>query len=189
MTVSDDRLHSQLSRFEDMFPGYRMEIVEGNIMISPVKPHHAQTIRLVWNALEVQVAAEWGFASDVAFPFDDDNEFCPDLAVILASEVAKNEGAYPPDLIELVVEVVSHGSVRRDYQVKPRWYASRGIANYLIFDPLKGHCVTMWNPGPDGYLGRDTVPYGPELTVDSPLGRLVIPTGTLPVDPKAPHRS
>ena len=45
MTVSDlDRLHSQLSRFEDMFPGYRMEIVEGNIMMSPVKPHHAKTI-------------------------------------------------------------------------------------------------------------------------------------------------
>lgn len=35
MTVSEsDRLHSQLSRFEDMFPGYRMEIVEGAIVMS-----------------------------------------------------------------------------------------------------------------------------------------------------------
>ncbi|MGI5456911.1 Uma2 family endonuclease [Streptomyces sp. CA-249302] len=186
MTISDvDRLHSQLSRFEDMFPGYRMEIVEGNIMMSPVKPHHAQTIRLVWNALETQTGAEWGFASDVAFPFDEANEFCPDLAVIPAAEVAKNEGAYPPDLIEFVVEVVSQGSIRRDYQVKPRWYASQGIANYLILDPLKGHAVTMWNPGSDGYRGRDTIPYGPDLTVDSPLGKLTIPTAHLPVDPKA----
>ncbi|MFI9547827.1 Uma2 family endonuclease [Streptomyces sp. NPDC052016] len=190
MTVSDlDRLHSQLSRFEDMFPGYRMEIVEGNIMMSPVKPHHAKTIRLVWNDLEAQVGAEWDFASDVAFPFDEDNEFCPDLAVIPASEAAKNESAYSPDLVELVVEVVSQGSIRRDYEVKPRWYASRGIANYLVFDPLQGHVVTMWNPGPDGYRGRDTLPYGPELTVDSPLGKLAIPTAHLPVDPKAPHRS
>ena len=189
MTVSDiDRLHSQLSRFEDMFPGYRVEIVEGNIMMSPVKPHHAQTIRLVWNTLEAQVGVEWGFASDVAFPFDEDNEFCPDLAVIPASEVAKNEGAYPPDLIELVVEVVSQGSIRRDYEVKPRWYASRGIANYLVLDPLKGHAVTMWNPGPDGYRGRDTIPYGPDLTVDSPLGKLTVATASLPVDPKARPR-
>jgi Uma2 family endonuclease len=190
VTVSDlDRLHSQLSRFEDMFPGYRMEIVEGNIMMSPVKPHHAETIRLVWNALRDQVGEEWGFTSDVAFPFDEENEFCPDVAIIPAAEVAKNEGAYSPDLIELVIEVVSQGSVRRDYEIKPRRYASRAIANYLIFDPLKGHCVTMWNPGPDGYRGRDTLPYGPDLTVDSPLGKLTIPTTALPVDPKAPHRS
>ncbi|GKQ39647.1 Uma2 family endonuclease [Streptomyces sp. A012304] len=190
MTVSDlDRLHSQLSRFEDMFPGYRMEIVEGNIMMSPVKPHHAKTIRLVWNDLEAQLGAEWDFASDVAFPFDEENEFCPDLAVIPAPEAAKNEGAYSPDLIELVVEVVSQGSIRRDYEVKPRWYAARGIANYLVFDPLQGHVVTMWNPGPDGYRGRDTIPHGPDLTVDCPLGKLTVPTAGLPVDPNAPHRS
>ncbi|MFD7134123.1 Uma2 family endonuclease [Streptomyces sp. NPDC059894] len=190
MTVSDlDRLHSQLSRFEDMFPGYHMEIAEGNVVMSPVKPHHAETLRLVWNALREQVAEEWGFTSDVAFPFDEDNEFCPDLAIIPAAEVAKNEGAYSPDLVELVVEVVSKASVRRDYEVKPRWYASRGIANYLIFDPLQGHVVTLWNPGPDGYAGRDTIPYGPDLTVDSPLGKITLSTAGLPVDPNAPHRS
>ncbi|WP_323139562.1 hypothetical protein [Streptomyces sp. NBC_01443] len=44
VTVSDsDRLHSQLSRFEDMFPGYRMEIVEGAIVVSPLKPHLVET--------------------------------------------------------------------------------------------------------------------------------------------------
>ncbi|MFF3960019.1 Uma2 family endonuclease [Streptomyces griseorubiginosus] len=184
--ISDlDRLHSQLSRLEDMFPGHLAEIVEGNIVMSPVKPHHAETIRLVWNALREQVAEEWGFTSDVAFPFDGENEFCPDLAIIPAAEVAKNEGTYSPDLIELVVEVVSQGSIRRDYTVKPRWYAQRGIANYLVLDPLKGHTVMMWNPGPDGYRGRDTILYGPDLTVDSPLGKLTIPTSRLPVDPKA----
>ncbi|WP_394433229.1 Uma2 family endonuclease [Streptomyces sp. SGAir0957] len=188
MTIADsDRLHSQLSRFEDMFPGYRMEIVEGNIMMGPVKPHHGKTIRLVWNALEAQLGPEWDFTSDIAFVFDDENEFCPDLAVIPAPDVAKNESAYAPDLVELVVEVVAKGSVKRDYEIKARWYASRGIAHYLIFDPLKGHCVTMWNPGPDGYRGRDTLPYGAEVMVDSPLGKLRVATERFPVDPGAPQ--
>ncbi|MFJ8938020.1 Uma2 family endonuclease [Streptomyces sp. NPDC102365] len=57
-----------------------------------------------------------------------------------------------------VVEVVSPSGVRSDYEVKPRWYASRGIANHLVVDPLQGHCATMWNPGSDGYRGRDVVP-------------------------------
>lgn len=87
-------------------------------------------------------------------------------------------------LLELVVEVVSRGSARRDYEVKPLRYASSGIGNCLILDPLKGHAVSLWNPAPDGYRGRDTIPYGPDLTVDSPLGKLTIPTSRLPVDPK-----
>ncbi|MEU6027432.1 hypothetical protein [Streptomyces tauricus] len=49
----------------------------------------------------------------------------------------------------------------------------------------RGHCVTMWNPGSDGYRGRDVVPYGTALTVDSPLGVLTLGTARLPVGPKA----
>lgn len=184
MTISEiDRLHSRLSRLEDMFPGYRTEIVEGAVMMSPVKPFHASTIRLLWNGLETQLPAEWAIVSDVAFPFNEGNEFCPDLAVIPAAEETKNLGAYPPDLIEVAFEVVSQSSVRNDYEVKNRRYAAQGIPNYLIFDPYQAHCVTLWNPGPDGYLGRDTIPYGKTVTVDSPLGRLEFDTTGLPVDP------
>ncbi|SHI08015.1 Uma2 family endonuclease [Streptomyces sp. 3214.6] len=190
MTVSDlDRLHSQLSKLEDMFPGYLTEIVEGSIVMNPVRPVHGKTIQRVWTIVEGQLPPGWALVSDVAFPFDDDNEFCPDLAVIPADAEAENRSEYSPDLIEFVAEVVSPSSIRRDYEVKPRWYASRGIANYLVLDPLEGHVVTMWNPGPDGYLGRDTLPYGRELTVDSSLGKLMIPTKALPVAPNTVGRS
>ena len=186
MTVSGiDRLHSQLGKLEDMFPGYVTEIVEGSIVVNPVRPFHGKTIQRVWALLETQLPPAWALVSGVAFPFDDANEFCPDIAVIPAEAEAENRSAYPADLIELVAEVVSPESVRRDYEVKPRWYASRGIADYLVLDPLKGHVVTMWNPASDGYRGRDVIPYGPDLTVDSPLGKLTLTTGRLPVDPKA----
>ncbi|MFE3496907.1 Uma2 family endonuclease [Streptomyces sp. NPDC059175] len=186
VTVSEtDRLHSQLSRLEDMFPGYRTEIVEGAIVMSPVKPHHNQTIWKLWSALEGQLSDAWGFISDVSVPFDEENEFCPDLAVIPKAESAKNLGAYPPDLIELAIEVVSPGSVRNDYEIKDRAYARRGIPNYLIFDPYKAHCVTLWNPGPDGYLGRDTLTYGKTVVVETGIGKLSLDTAELPVDPGA----
>ncbi|WP_406494581.1 Uma2 family endonuclease [Streptomyces sp. NBC_01604] len=190
MTVSDlDRLHSQLSRLEDMFPGYLTEIVEGSIVMNPVRPVHGKSIQRLWSIVEDQLPPGWALVSDVAFPFDDANEFCPDLAVIPAEAEAENRSEYSPDLIEFVAEVVSPSSIRRDYEVKPRWYASRGIANYLVLDPLKGHCVTMWNPGPDGYRGRDTIPYGTDLTVDSSLGKLTVATAGLPVDPKVRDQS
>ncbi|OII61895.1 hypothetical protein BJP40_30105 [Streptomyces sp. CC53] len=184
MTVSEiDRLHSQLSRLEDMFPGYRSEIVEGALMMSPVKPHHNETIWEVRDALKPQLPDGWGFISDVAIPFDESNEFCPDLAVIPKGEVRKNLSAYSPELLELAVEVVSPSSVRNDYEVKVRAYAARGIPHYLIFDPYKAHCMTFWNPGPEGYLGRDVIAYGGKAVVDTGLGRFTIDTSGFPVDP------
>jgi Uma2 family endonuclease len=122
----------------------------------------------------------------VAVPFSEDFEFCPDLALIPAAEKNRNLTSYAPDLIELAIEVVSPSSVRNDYEVKNREYASRGIQNYLIFDPQKAHLVTLWNPGPDGYRGRDTLSYGGKLTVETGIGRLTVETSRLPVDPGAP---
>lgn len=50
--ISDlDRLHSQLSKLEDMFPGYLTEIVEGSIVMNPVRPFHGKTILRVSAAL------------------------------------------------------------------------------------------------------------------------------------------
>ncbi|GAB2876420.1 hypothetical protein GCM10027074_50570 [Streptomyces deserti] len=164
MTISDsDRPHSQLARYEDMFRGYRTEIVEGNIVMSPLRPF--------------------------AIPFSDEFEFCPGLARIPAAEKNRNLTSYAPDLIELAVEVVSPSSVRNDYDVKDKHYASRGIPNYLIFDPQKAHLVTLWNPGPDGYRGRDTFPYGGKDTVETEVGRLTVDTSRLPVDPESPGAS
>lgn len=68
--------------------------------------------------------------------------------------------------------------------MKNKQYAARGIPNYLIFDLQKGHLVTLWNLGSDGYLERDTLPYGGKVTVETKIGRLTV-TSRLPVDPDA----
>ncbi|WP_330297956.1 Uma2 family endonuclease [Streptomyces sp. NBC_00503] len=166
-----------------MFPGHRTEIVEGAVVMTPLRPSDNATVFAVWRAFEAQLSDEWGFISDVAVPFDGDNEFCPDLAVIPATEEDRNLSAYPPDLVELVIEVVSPSSVRNDYEVKDRAYARRGIPHYLIFDPYKAQCTTLWNPGPDGYRGRDVFPYGGTVTVETGIGEVSVDTAALPVDP------
>ncbi|MBO8201561.1 Uma2 family endonuclease [Streptomyces smyrnaeus] len=181
MSSETDRLHSQLSRLEDRFPGYRTEIVGGNIMMSPVRPFHGETIFQIQAALR-QLGGEWRPVSDVTFVFGDDDELCPDLALVPRVEADRNLSAYSPDLIELAVEVVSPSSVRHDYVVKDRLYAQRGIAHYLIFDPYQAECTMLWHPGPDGYRGRDVVPYGKPVEVALEIGRAKIETDELPID-------
>ncbi|MDF4254118.1 Uma2 family endonuclease [Streptomyces sp. WMMB303] len=183
MPISEtDRLHSQLSRLEDQFPGFRTEIVGGTIMMSPVRPFHGRTIRLLENTFEAQLGTEWACISDVTFVFSDADELCPDIALVPRAEADRNLSAYPPDLIELAVEVVSPSSVRHDYVVKDRLYAQRGIARYLIFDPYRAECTTLWHPGPDGYRGRDVIPYGKPVELALEIGEVRIETDELPVD-------
>jgi hypothetical protein len=184
-----DRLRAQLARFEDAFPGFRTEIVEGSVVASPVRPFDGETVQRLWASVEPQLPPGWDVVSNVLFPFDDAHEFCPDLAVIPAEAAAENRSAYPADLIELVAEVVSPESVRNDYEVKNKQYAFGGIPNYLIFDPRKGHVVTLWNPGSDGYRGRDTLPYGGNVTVETKIGRITVDTSRLPVEPESPGAS
>ncbi|GGZ15541.1 hypothetical protein [Streptomyces poonensis] len=49
-----------------------------------------------------------------------------------------------------------------------------------------GHAAPRQNSSPPQERRRSR---GADLTVDSPLGKLRLDTGSLPVDPKAPHRS
>ncbi|MBB1257399.1 Uma2 family endonuclease [Streptomyces alkaliterrae] len=179
------RLRSQLSRLEGLFPGYTAEIVEGSIVLTPLRPFHNGTMFRVWKRLAILLPADVEVISGVAVPVSEDSEFCPDLAVIPREEWERNASGYPVDLIHLVVEIVSPSSVRNDYEVKDREYARAGIPAYLIFDPYRAHCVTHWNPGPDGYRGRDTIAYGDTVSVKTPLGELSFDTTELPVDPGA----
>ncbi|MFI9616086.1 Uma2 family endonuclease [Streptomyces sp. NPDC052023] len=178
-----NRLRAQLARCEDAFPGFRTEIVEGSIVASPLRPFHNKTVMRLWTQLDAQLGPEWGCVSDVAIPFSGDFAFCPDLALIPAAEEDRNQACYPAEIIEPAVEVVSPSSVRVDHEVKNRQYAARGIPHHLIAEPQQAHLVTLRHPGPDGYLGRDTIPYGGEITLDIGPGRLTLDTGRLPADP------
>nr|WP_236647192.1 Uma2 family endonuclease [Streptomyces mobaraensis] len=151
--------------------------------MTPHRPFCGSTRQRVWSMLEAALPERWTAVGGVGFVFAEQEALlCPDLAVVPAA-AARNLDSYPAGLIELTVEVVSPGSVRQDYLVKDRAYARAGIANHLILDPYQGHCVTLWNPGPDGYLGRDTIPYGKTVTIASTVGPLVFDTSGLPVDP------
>jgi hypothetical protein len=181
--VDMDQLHGTLDRIAGHVGNYQVEIIEGAIVMSPVRPFHSKTIRLLWDRLESQLSDEWQIVSDVAMPVQDDTEFAPDLAVIPAVEEAKNLSKYSHDLVELAVEVVSPSSVRNDYEVKVKRYAEAGIPVYLIFDPYRAECTALWNLGAGGYQGRDTIPYGKPVSVETPVGRLLVETAGLPVDP------
>lgn len=184
MTTVLEQAHSTLRRFGDEVKGYKVEILRGHIMMGPVRPVHNSTIRRVWNAFEEQVGVEWGFISDVGSEFTDaDTELCPDLAILPKEEEVKNLSKYSPELFEVVVEVISPGSILRDYDVKAEFYANAGIPFYVILGPYEAQCTWMSTPEAGRYTDRGRCGYGGEVILATPVGDLRLDTSKLPTDP------
>lgn len=68
------------------------------------------------------------------------------------------------------------------------------VEGAIVASPVTPHhdstIQKVWRSSPraavaTGYLGRDTIAYGPDVVVDSSLGKLTVATVGLPVDPKA----
>jgi len=106
----------------------------------------------------------------------------PDL-IIFSEELAKamrgaSRSLITPDMPPpmLVVEVVSPNQEKRDYRYKRSEYASRGIPEYWIVDPLLGKITILeWIEG----LYEEKVFTGEEQLVSPQLGTLSLTAQSL----------
>lgn len=107
---------------------YRYEVSEGNLVVmsAAMRPWHAEVQRRVCNVLVGQGRHAY-IEQGVVLP-DDEIRTC-DVGVF--THPPTGGGAYhPAEEFELLVEVVSESSRREDREIKPRIYASAGVAEY-----------------------------------------------------------
>ncbi|MFH8639790.1 Uma2 family endonuclease [Streptomyces goshikiensis] len=169
----------------DLPEGYRAEIIEESIEVSPTgrRRHGVLNNRLRW-MLEAHLAG-----SDLA-AFQDisiiqGRKVCiPDLFVAPRDldEIPDEEGlGVDATRVPLVAEIVSPGNDahRRDHIRKQRWYALAAISVYVVIDDFtdQGTVTVFSSPNPDKgtYATKTTVSYGTPVTVpEGPAKGLVI---------------
>lgn len=162
----------------------KAEIVEGALLMSPLLFVHNMTLHRLMTQLDEQLPEHLLYISDVLTPFPaEDHEFCPDIAVVPREVAESNRPVTSPDVIDVVVEIVSKATRHVGYDVKVGVYARAGIPEYLIFDPYSREVTRYAEPGEGKYQQHDVLPYGNpvQLGVDYPL---VFRTAGLPVDPE-----
>ena len=162
----------------------KIEVIGGNIIMSPLRAMHGGTIFALQTQLAAQLPDEYWFAYDVLTPLVPKvHEYCPDLAVIPRSEYERNISVSRPEWVEFVFEVVSPTTRDFDYGIKVEVYARAEIAEYVIFDPYT-RMATRYAQLKDGeYRLRQVVHYGEPVEMELPYP-IVIETADLPVDPK-----
>ncbi|KUN08223.1 hypothetical protein AQI95_09970 [Streptomyces yokosukanensis] len=170
-----DEVLWQAWRAMELPEGYRAEIIEGAIEVSPTgRLSHAQIVNRLRNRL-VRFLGEGEHAA-----YQDTNvvhglkAWIPDVLIApedLESHADEEGLGVAASAVSLVVEVASpgHRDLERDRLRKRREYARAVIPVYVLIDDYDGQgAVTLFtSPRPDQADWEDIhrVPYGTEVTV------------------------
>jgi Uma2 family endonuclease len=154
--------------------GYRAEIIEGAIEVSPTgSKRHSKVSYRLRKALQAYL--------DSAYVVDNDMNICHEYKTFIPDcyisreddeDYMSDDGlSLDASAVELVAEVVSPGwdGTTRDRQRKRRAYARAGIPVYILIDDydLHGTVTIMTSPSPTEavYQAAIRVPYGKEAAI------------------------
>ncbi|WP_250399717.1 Uma2 family endonuclease [Streptomyces cellostaticus] len=196
MTVLEDRIamadtDACTQRLDDWFErlermpvpeGFRVEIVGGNVFMTPQRNTHWQIIFHIAGAVAEKYGMDRVF-SDVRIDFPGhENGFCPDVALLKNSAKPDGGGHWRHQDVEFVAEVVSRGTAANDYGPKRTAYAVAEVPVYVIADPYQGRCLVYTDPKDGDYAEPAKVDFGTDIDLTGTVVDLVLKTGAFPRD-------
>ncbi|MFJ9908719.1 Uma2 family endonuclease [Streptomyces sp. NPDC101152] len=197
MTVLDDRIEmadadADTERLDEWFErlermpvpeGFRVEIVGGNVFMTPQRDTHWLIIREFLWALEDRFGRKVKVFSDVRIDFPGhENGFCPDVALLKDSAKKDEKGRWRYQDVQFVAEVISEGTAHNDYVPKRLTYAEAGVPLYVIADPYQGTCLVHTDPRQGDYAEPTKVDFGTDLDLTGTVVDLVLKTDEFPRD-------
>ncbi|MER5460351.1 Uma2 family endonuclease [Streptomyces sp. NPDC002668] len=192
MSVLDDRItmadniNEQI--LDEMFAqmsvpeGYKAEIVEGAIYMSPQRDTHWEIILDIVEQLRSKYPRK-RLKSDVRIDYPGHlNGFATDVTLLAEGAVKTQSGNWRYEDVQFVAEVISRSTGANDYGPKLAAYAAAEVPVYLIADPYTGKCHVHTQPKEGSYISELTVDFGASLDLTgTPLG-LTLTTGEFPRD-------
>ncbi|MFI1208645.1 Uma2 family endonuclease [Streptomyces sp. NPDC020802] len=195
MTVLEDRIEMAESSGEltldamfewlEKMPvpeGIKVEIVGGNIYMSPQRHTHWRIIFKILKQLSARYPDEC-LVSDVRIDFPGHlNGFAADVAALAEGFEPDDKGRLRYQDVEFVAEVISKSTARKDYEPKKAAYAAAEVPVYLIVNPYTGRWHLHTQPKGGEYHCEITFGFGDEVDLaGTPVG-LVLKTDEFPRD-------
>jgi Uma2 family endonuclease len=162
--------------------GYKVEIVEGAIFMSPQRDTHWEIILDIVEQLRTKYPRK-RVKSDVRVDYPGHlNGFASDVTLVTEDAEKSPKGLWSCDDVEFVAEVISKGTAQNDYGPKKTAYAVAEVPVYLIADPYQGKCHLYTQPKDGEYLSELSVAFGTDVDMTAtPLG-LTLTTDEFPRD-------
>ncbi|OKI10249.1 hypothetical protein A6A06_02135 [Streptomyces sp. CB02923] len=155
--------------------GFKAEIVEGAVVMSPQRDNHWDIIAAIYDQLRTRYPRK-RVKSDVRIDFPGRlNGFACDV-VALREGAEKEKGLWQYQDIEFVAEVISRGTSRNDYGLKLKAYAVAEVPVYLIVDPYSGTWRRYTLPKDGKYHHYLTLDFGEPVDLTETVVGLTLDT-------------
>lgn len=197
MTIAPERIESRMANsdepdLDELFEllehmpvpdGYKVEIVEGTVFMTPQRDTHWETIADIYEQLRAKYPRN-RIRSDVRIDFPGHrNGFAPDVALLSRGARKDGLGRWRARDVEFVAEVISRGTAHNDYGPKMNAYAQAGVPVYVVADPYLRRCRVFTRPQGREYKQDCTVEYGEPVDLTGTVVGLVLETKDFPVEP------
>ncbi|MCX4409051.1 MULTISPECIES: Uma2 family endonuclease [unclassified Streptomyces] len=162
--------------------GTKVEIVGGNIFMSPQRQHHWEIIADLYEQLRGKYPRK-RLASDVRIDFPGHlNGFACDVAAMAERSVKDSKGRWRYQDVEFVAEVISKDTAANDYGPKKLTYALAEVPVYLIADPYQGRCHLFTEPKRGDYTVETKIVFGDPVDLATTVVGLTLQTEEFPRD-------
>ncbi|MEU0356412.1 Uma2 family endonuclease [Streptomyces cyaneofuscatus] len=180
--ISDEFTLDEMFEWLEPTPeGFKVEIVEGTVHMSPQRDTHWRIILAIIKQLLPRFAED-RLLSDVRIDFGEGNGFAPDLIKLFDKAAKDGRGRWLPEHVEFVAEVISKGTAAADYGPKKAAYAAAGVPVFLIVDPYVGRCLLHSEPKDGDYHKKLVVDFGLDVDLTGTSMDLVLKTDAFPRD-------
>ncbi|MEU1195471.1 Uma2 family endonuclease [Streptomyces sp. NPDC005813] len=162
--------------------GYKVEIVEGAVFMSPQRDTHWEIILDIVEQLRTKYPRR-RVKSDVRIDYPGHlNGFATDVTLVSEQAEKDSKGLWSCQDVEFVAEVISKATAVNDYGPKKTAYANAEVPIYLVADPYQGKCHLFTQPKDGDYVTETTVAFGGDVDMTNTLVGLVLKTGEFPRD-------
>ncbi|WP_046734056.1 Uma2 family endonuclease [Streptomyces humi] len=195
MTVLEDRIAMAKSddeiTLDELFEqiekmpapeGYKVEIVEGTVFMSPQRDPHWEVILDIVEQLRTKYPRK-RVKSDVRIDYPGHlNGFASDVTLMAEDAAKRDSGLWRHQDVEFVAEVISKGTAANDYGAKKAAYATAEVPVYLIADPYQRRCHVYTHPKGEDYTTETRVAFGSDVDLTGTVVGLTLSTAEFPAD-------
>jgi Uma2 family endonuclease len=167
--------------FEDLLhldtpEGYRTELFEGRLVVSPPAASlaHAYAATKLSQRLFSFLPDNLMAVQAPGVYYTRHNYYIPDLVVVEREAFKGRQEGFAPEAILLVVEVLSPSSLSHDHVLKRHAYAKAGMKHYWILDP-KAKTVRVLRLDGESYVDAQVVELGQAWTAREPFVMTIEP--------------
>ncbi|QES49775.1 hypothetical protein DEJ50_20105 [Streptomyces venezuelae] len=177
--LGDRRLIDEANRIMERLPGYRVEIIGGQILVSP--PADGAHARALTNLMRPFIAAglddmeaEVLQAIGIWLPDGREDYAIPDLSIVDADfeDHHTENNCYDPVAFRLVLEVTS-SNYQTDLRTKVSAYANAKVPVYVIVDRKHNRLHVLTDPVQDKYDNYRVHAPGEVVTLPESIGAKV----------------